>query len=97
MQSIHKKGLGELFDISLHFYRHVKEVITSTLKMLGFIVENTISFTNKVALKTLSFVQNLSVLLNILSDVLSFIICSYITSLENVQERFLKLLYLKRF
>lgn len=88
------KDLGVTFDSQLSFNDHTSNVIQSSLKMLGFIVRNTRSFNNIEALKSLYFSLVRS-RLEYCTVVWSPFYKYVMSGLENVQRRFVKLLYLK--
>ena len=93
---ISKKDLGVIFDSRLVFDLHIQRVVSSSLRMLGFIIRNTGGFTSIETVKTLycayvrSHLEYAAIAWNPYYEV-------YKTELERVQRRFLKYLYFKKY
>lgn len=88
------RDLGVIFDPKLAFNAHIENVVGNSFKTLGFIVRCSREFTDINTLRTLycCFVRSK---LEYASLVWSPNYDLYINNLENVQRKFLKLLYFK--
>lgn len=90
------KDLGVVFDPKLTFVDHINSTVTSSFKTLGFVLRNIKDFQNIDSCKLLfnclvrSKLEYASIIWNPIYD-------CHITSLENIQRRFLKNLHLKLF
>ena len=92
----HIKDLGVIFDSFLRFDIHINSIINHAYKMLGFIIRNSRFFKSIDSISTLyfSFVRNKLEYCSLVWDPFSV---NSITSLEIVQNKFLRYLYFKRF
>ena len=88
------RDLGVTFDSKLSFAPHVNDVVSSALRLLGFIVRGTRSFASVFALETL-FCSLIRSRLEYCSVVWNPYYITHIDKLENVQRKFLKHLCFK--
>lgn len=85
------KDLGVVFDSKLNFSVHINNIVSASLRLLGFIVRNCKAFTNITALDTLYF-SLIRSKLEYGALIWNPIFNNYISNLENVQRKFLKFL-----
>lgn len=90
------QDLGVMFDSFLKFDIHITSIINKSLKMLGFIIRNTKSFTSIESITRLyfSFVRSR---LEYCAPIWDPYVHYHISSIETIQNRFLRYLYFKRF
>jgi hypothetical protein len=88
--------LGIIFDTSLSFGSHIRSLLSESYKMLGFVKRNTRSFQNLEAIMKL-YQTLIRSKLEYCCVVWDSIPMSESDSLEILQNKFLRYLYLKRF
>lgn len=81
--------LGVVFDEKLSFTHHINRIIEKSYKSLGFLIRNTLHFSNATGLKLLYF-SIVRSNLEYASLIWSPYYKTHIDNLENIQRRFLK-------
>lgn len=90
------KDLGIIFDTRLTFRTHIDSVCNSAMRMLGFVICNSKSFTNTAVIKMLYFTLVRSILESgsiIWGPEDTF----YSNDVEKVQKKFMRYLYMREF
>lgn len=90
------KDLGVTFESNLCFKTHINNIVQSAYKVLGFIIRNTQLFDDSSTLRILFFSLVRSKL-EYCSVVWSPFYAYLVRQIEDVQRRFLKYLYFKKF
>jgi hypothetical protein len=91
-----KKDLGVVFDRELNFIKHYEHLSSKCYKMLGFIIRNTKSFKSIDCLKLL-FYAFIRSHLEYACVVWNPRYQTHVSSIESIQRKFLKYLYLVKF
>ena len=89
------KDLGVTFDSHLVFDRHIEQIISKSLRMLGFIIRNTSCFRDLTAIKLLYFTYVRS-RLEYADVVWAPYYETYKTEIEKVQRKFLKYIFFRK-
>lgn len=90
------KDLGIRFTYNMDFSSHILELVSQSLKLLGFIYRHTTKFSSQDSLKILFFSLVRSKL-EYCSTVWNPYQIKYINKIESVQKRFIRFLFLKSF